>query len=149
MVKNPPANAGNMGSIPRPGTKIPCAMGRLSLGTTTTEPVRCRARVPREEKPPQCTPAHRNGRSPHLPQLEKAHLQQRRPTAAKTTSLKIRSKSKTPSHPSFSQRWASLHNPARRNAFTLAVDHRNHLLKSEFPSNSHRNRASCGWQVSS
>ena len=120
MVKNPPANVGNMGSIPSPGTKIPCAMGRLSLRTTTTEPVSCRARVPREEKPPQCKPAHRSGRSPHSPQLEKAHSQQRRPTAAKNKSLKIRSKSKTPSHPSFSQRWASLHNPAQRNAFSCS-----------------------------
>ena len=29
VVKNPPANAGNMGSIPGPGTKIPRALGQL------------------------------------------------------------------------------------------------------------------------
>ena len=38
MVKNPPANAGDMGSILGSG-KIPHAEGQLSLCTTTTEPV--------------------------------------------------------------------------------------------------------------
>ena len=37
MVKNPPSNAGDMGSIPGQGTKIPCAAGQLSLSTATTE----------------------------------------------------------------------------------------------------------------
>ena len=39
MVKNPPANAGDMGSIPGQGTKIPHAVEQLSLCATTTEPM--------------------------------------------------------------------------------------------------------------
>ena len=38
VVKSPPANPGDMGSIPGPGTKIPHAMGQLSPSATTTEP---------------------------------------------------------------------------------------------------------------
>ena len=39
MVKNLPANAGDMGSIPDWGTKIPHATGQLSpQPATTTEP---------------------------------------------------------------------------------------------------------------
>ena len=37
MVKNPPSNAGDTGSIPGPGTKIPLAEGQLSPSTATTE----------------------------------------------------------------------------------------------------------------
>ena len=37
MVKNPPSNAGDAGSIPGGGTKIPHATGQLSLHTTTRE----------------------------------------------------------------------------------------------------------------
>ena len=37
MVKNPPFNAGDVGSIPSQGTKIPHAMGQLSPHTATTE----------------------------------------------------------------------------------------------------------------
>ena len=74
VVKNPPANAGNMGSIPSPGMKIPCAMGQLSL-RTITEPASGRACVPHEEKSLKW--------EARMPQLEKAHLQQRRPAAAK------------------------------------------------------------------
>ena len=40
VVKNLPSNAGDTGSIPGPGTKIPHAKGQLSLRTTTTEPIR-------------------------------------------------------------------------------------------------------------
>ena len=39
MVKNLPANAGDTGLIPGPGTKIPHAVEQLNLCTTTTEPV--------------------------------------------------------------------------------------------------------------
>ena len=48
VIKNPPSNAGDAGSIPGRGTKIPHAAGQLSLRTTTTELV-ClneKARVP-------------------------------------------------------------------------------------------------------
>ena len=38
MVKNPPANAGDVGSIPGWGTKIPHAVEQLSPWATTTEP---------------------------------------------------------------------------------------------------------------
>ena len=37
VVKNTPYNAGDAGSIPGQGTKIPYAMGQLSPSTTTTE----------------------------------------------------------------------------------------------------------------
>ena len=37
VVKNPPCNAGDTGSIPGGGTKIPHAVGQLSLRATTTE----------------------------------------------------------------------------------------------------------------
>ena len=43
VVKNPPANAEDVGLIPGPGTKIPHAMGQLSLCATTTEPTCCRS----------------------------------------------------------------------------------------------------------
>ena len=39
VVKNLPANAGNMDSIPGLGTKIPNAMGQPSLWAAATEPV--------------------------------------------------------------------------------------------------------------
>ena len=35
MVKNPPANAGDVGLIPGQGTKIPPAMGQLRPNTNT------------------------------------------------------------------------------------------------------------------
>ena len=38
VVKNAPSDAGNMGSIPRQGTKIPHAMRQLSPCARTTEP---------------------------------------------------------------------------------------------------------------
>ena len=53
MVKNPPYSAGDAGSIPGQGTKIPHAAGQLSLCATTTELV-ClneRARVPQRGSP--------------------------------------------------------------------------------------------------
>ena len=40
MVKNPPSNAGDMGSVPGWGTKILHAVGQLSPHATTTEPER-------------------------------------------------------------------------------------------------------------
>ena len=43
MVKNLPSNAGDVSSIPGPGTKIPYAGGQLSLCTATTKPIRSRA----------------------------------------------------------------------------------------------------------
>ena len=43
VVKNPPSNAGDAGSIPGWGTKIPHAAGQLSPCAATTKPVRYRA----------------------------------------------------------------------------------------------------------
>ena len=40
VVKNPPYNARDEGSIPDWGTEIPCAMEQLSPRATTAEPVR-------------------------------------------------------------------------------------------------------------
>ena len=37
VVKNPPCNAGDVGSIPGLGTEIPQALGQLSSHTATTE----------------------------------------------------------------------------------------------------------------
>ena len=53
MVKNPPSNAGNVGLIPGWGTKIPHAMGQLSLCATTTELMHLseRACVPQTTEP--------------------------------------------------------------------------------------------------
>ena len=59
VVKNPPSNAVDMGSIPGWGTKIPHVAGQLSPHTTTTE----RARMP------QTTEPMRSGA--HVPQLER------------------------------------------------------------------------------
>ena len=61
VVKDPPANAEDAGSIPGPGRfHMP-----WDLRTTTTEPMHSRAHAPQQEKPPQ----HEAG----SPQLEKAH----------------------------------------------------------------------------
>ena len=46
MVKNPHSNAGDAGSIPGPGTKIPHAAGQLRPRATTTEPEHSGAHVP-------------------------------------------------------------------------------------------------------
>ena len=45
MVKNPPCNAGDSGSIPGQGTKIPHAVGQLSPWAETTEPTPHNPRV--------------------------------------------------------------------------------------------------------
>ena len=43
VVKNLPSNAGDAGLIPGQGTKIPHAMGQVSLHDATTEPEHSRA----------------------------------------------------------------------------------------------------------
>ena len=45
VVKNPPSNAADAGSIPGWGTRIPHAVGQLSLRTTTREPMCCNYRA--------------------------------------------------------------------------------------------------------
>ena len=76
VVKNPPSNAGNAGSITGRGIKIPHAAGQLSPDTATTEPARSRAHVPQLEKPARHNeePACRN---------ERSRVLQLRPDAAK------------------------------------------------------------------
>lgn len=56
VVKNSPSNAGELGSNPSGGTKIPHATGQLSLGTISTELACSRAHVPQLERPtePAC-----------------------------------------------------------------------------------------------
>ena len=61
MVKNLPYNAGDTGSIPGRGTKIPHAAGQLSQRPATTElgHLNERAQVPRTTEPTRpgaCTP---------------------------------------------------------------------------------------------
>ena len=46
VVKNPPSNAGDMGSIPGQEAKIPHAMGQLRPPTTTPEPLCSRTCIP-------------------------------------------------------------------------------------------------------
>ena len=64
MVKNPPSNAGDAGSIPGQGTKIPHAAGQLSPRAATAEP------------------EHLNLREARTPQ-QRAHVLQLRPDADK------------------------------------------------------------------
>ena len=49
VVKNPPSNAGDVGSIPGWGTKMPHAAGQLSPRAATTEPAHSRAHMPQLE----------------------------------------------------------------------------------------------------
>ena len=51
MVKNPPANVRDMGSIPGPGTKISHAAEQINPCATTTEPVLCNNRSHCSQKP--------------------------------------------------------------------------------------------------
>ena len=85
-----PSNAGDMGSIPGQGTKIPHAVGQLSLCATTTEIMHLnwRARVLQTAEP-TCSegcvttrekPTHCNERS-LMPQ-RRSHMPQLRPDAA-------------------------------------------------------------------
>ena len=60
VVMNPPSKAGDAGSIPGQGTKIPYATGQLSLCSAATESACSRAWVPQQE-----SATHHNQRSPH------------------------------------------------------------------------------------
>ena len=86
--KNPPANAGDPGSVP--------ALGRLHMVQSNL------AQVPQLLKPTclepvfhkrsQCNekPAHRNEESACLPQLQKVHVQQRRPSTTKNIQINLK-----------------------------------------------------------
>ena len=65
VVKNPPSNAGDVGSIPGRGTKIPHALGQLSPHATTTE----LARLSKRDCVPQTAEPTRSGA--RAPQLER------------------------------------------------------------------------------
>ena len=74
VVKNQPSNAGEAGSIPGRGTKIPHAAGQLSPRAATTEPAHPAAHAP------QLEPAGHNERS-CMP--GRSYVRQLRPDAAK------------------------------------------------------------------
>ena len=65
-VKNLPCNAGDAGSIPDRGTKVPHAVGQLSLRATNSEPMHLNQRgsEPRGAEPTGC--------GAHEPQLERS-----------------------------------------------------------------------------
>ena len=85
VVKNPPANAGDTGSIPGPGrSHIPGSKARapqlLSLHSRAHEPQLLSPCAATREATATCTATKS---SPRSPQLEKAHVQQQRPNADK------------------------------------------------------------------
>ena len=53
VVKNPPSNAEDAGSIPGQGTNIPRAEGQLSPHAATTEPTRSGARAAQPGRSPR------------------------------------------------------------------------------------------------
>ena len=63
VVKNPPSNAGDAGSIPGQGTKIPHATGQLSPHATTTELSHLNERA---HMPQTTEPMHPGARAPQL-----------------------------------------------------------------------------------
>ena len=83
MVKNPPANPGDMGSVPGLG-RFHMSWDNEACVPQLLKPSRPRAHVPQQKKPLQIE-AH----TPKLesnacsPQLEKAHMQQEGPSAMK------------------------------------------------------------------
>ena len=92
VLKNPPYNAGDVGSIPGQGTKIPHATGQRSPHATTTElmhlnqracvrqttePICSGACAPQLQRPRTLEPARHN-------QREKTHTQLERSPHAKT-----------------------------------------------------------------
>ena len=99
VVKNPPANAGDTDSSPGPGrshmprsneARAPQLLSLrsrahkpqlLSLRATTNEAPVPRASALQQEKPLQW--------EARVPQLEKAHVQQQRPNAAKNKLIKL------------------------------------------------------------
>ena len=62
MVKNPPANAEDTGSIPGPGTKIPHAVGQLSPCASTTEPESLEPVLRHKRSYGNKKPVHDNGK---------------------------------------------------------------------------------------
>ena len=74
--KNPPANAGDMGSIPGPG-RSHMPWSNQAPVSQLLKPARLRAHAPPQKNPLQWeTHAPQLASSPDLPQLEKAQAQQ-------------------------------------------------------------------------
>ena len=63
MVKNPLSNAGDVGSTPGWGTKIPHAVGQLSLCAVTSQPAHSGALESQPEKP---TPSKEGPKQPKI-----------------------------------------------------------------------------------
>ena len=83
MVKDLPANTGDVGSIP--GTwRTPYTVGQPSPGATTPEPAHHRACALQQEKPRDEKALHNQESSPYSLQLEKACVAKRLSTAKKT-----------------------------------------------------------------
>ena len=77
LVKNLPSNAGDVGSIPRWGTKIPPATGQLNPCATATESARSGAHAPHVER--SWRAATREARAPQ----QRARVLQLRPDIGK------------------------------------------------------------------
>ena len=78
VVKNLPANAGDMGSIPGPGRS------HMLWDDWAHPPATCTLEPVLHEKSHHSErPAHHDGQEPHVWQPEKAHKQQRPRTAKK------------------------------------------------------------------
>ena len=90
VVKNPPSNAGDAGSIPGRGTKIPHATGQLSLRASTREPSRCneRSRMPQRTS---CVPQLRPNAAKKKPpkNKNKNKNKNRTKTCGQTTMYKM------------------------------------------------------------
>ena len=83
VVKDLPANTGDVGSIP--GTwRTPYTVGQPSPGATTPEPAHHRACALQQEKPRDEKALHNQESSPYSLQLEKACVAKRLSTAKKT-----------------------------------------------------------------
>ena len=83
VVKNLPANAGDMGLIPGPGNKIPHVRGNWACEPQILKPRSPRALALQQEKPPwRKGHAAQPERSFSSWQLEKAHMEQWRPNMA-------------------------------------------------------------------
>ena len=94
VVKNPPSNAGDAGSIPGRGTKIPHDTGQLSPRTTTTELARLneRAHVPQTTEPthPGAGPPQLEREHPHAATKEKRLSRNEDPKQPKKTIIIIK-----------------------------------------------------------
>ena len=82
VLKNPPSNAGDAGSIPGRGIKIPHATGQLSPRASRREP-----ECPKRRSPRTLEPAHHNEREKTCtPQLERSpHASAKIPRAVTKT----------------------------------------------------------------